>query len=223
MTAIAGTPGPCAIAKRGGNLFVQVPLERPMPSAVCLPFHWKEDMMKKVLLIAAAIGALAGPAVADEVGVRVGPVGAGVTVGESHRDYDRDRDRIAPPSSRSVSRATGRPSSRRSTATASRARPSFIAITTSLVVPRAFRRRRAGLEPHGTGGLMVRDARRRRAFTTRVQDLHRVERARPGFDGRSEPAFPALHANSCFSISWTGILTRSLCSSPWIALRTAAE
>ena len=30
---------------------------------------------------------------ADEVGVKVGPVGAGVTVGESHRDYDRDRDR----------------------------------------------------------------------------------------------------------------------------------
>ena len=49
--------------------------------------------MKKVLLIAAAIGALAGPALADEVGVRVGPVGAGVTVGEGHRDYDRDRVR----------------------------------------------------------------------------------------------------------------------------------
>lgn len=49
--------------------------------------------MKKHLLVAAAVGALAGPAVADEVGVRVGPVGAGVTVGESHRDYDRDRDR----------------------------------------------------------------------------------------------------------------------------------
>ncbi|WP_291685943.1 hypothetical protein [Bradyrhizobium sp.] len=49
--------------------------------------------MKKYLLVAAAVGALAGPAVADEVGVRVGPVGAGVTVGESHRDYDRDRDR----------------------------------------------------------------------------------------------------------------------------------
>lgn len=49
--------------------------------------------MKKILIIAAAIGALAGPALADEVGVRVGPVGAGVTVGESHRDYDRDRDR----------------------------------------------------------------------------------------------------------------------------------
>jgi hypothetical protein len=53
----------------------------------------KEDTMKKILIIAAAIGALAGPALADEVGVRVGPVGAGVTVGESHRDYDRDRDR----------------------------------------------------------------------------------------------------------------------------------
>jgi hypothetical protein len=50
-------------------------------------------MMKKALLIAAAIGALAGPALADEVGVRVGPVGAGVSVGEGHRDYDRDRDR----------------------------------------------------------------------------------------------------------------------------------
>ena len=49
--------------------------------------------MKKVLLIAAAVGALAGPALADEVGVRVGPVGAGVTVGEGHRDYDRDRVR----------------------------------------------------------------------------------------------------------------------------------
>jgi hypothetical protein len=50
--------------------------------------------MKKYLLVAAALGALAVPAMADEVGVRVGPVGAGVTVGESHRDnYDRDRDR----------------------------------------------------------------------------------------------------------------------------------
>ena len=48
--------------------------------------------MKKILIIAAAIGALAGPALADEVGVRVGPVGAGVTVGETHRDNDRDRD-----------------------------------------------------------------------------------------------------------------------------------
>lgn len=49
--------------------------------------------MKKLLLIAAAVGALATPALADEVGVRVGPVGAGVTVGEGHRDYDRDRVR----------------------------------------------------------------------------------------------------------------------------------
>ena len=50
--------------------------------------------MKKSLFAAALIGVIATPAFADEVGVRVGPVGAGVTVGESHdRDRDRDRDR----------------------------------------------------------------------------------------------------------------------------------
>jgi hypothetical protein len=49
--------------------------------------------MRKVLLVAAATCALAAPALADDVGVRVGPVGAGVTVGESHHDYDRDRVR----------------------------------------------------------------------------------------------------------------------------------
>jgi hypothetical protein len=48
--------------------------------------------MKKYLLAAAVIGATAMPAFADDVGVRVGPVGAGVTVGETH-DHDRDRDR----------------------------------------------------------------------------------------------------------------------------------
>ena len=47
----------------------------------------------KLLLIIAAVAALATPALADDVGVRVGPVGAGVSVGEGHRDYDRDRDR----------------------------------------------------------------------------------------------------------------------------------
>jgi hypothetical protein len=49
--------------------------------------------MKKYLLITATVSCLAVPALADEVGVRVGPVGAGVTVGEGHRDYDRDRVR----------------------------------------------------------------------------------------------------------------------------------
>jgi hypothetical protein len=49
--------------------------------------------MKKFLFAAATIGALAAPAMAEDVGVRVGPVGAGVTVGEGHRDYDRDRVR----------------------------------------------------------------------------------------------------------------------------------
>ncbi len=48
--------------------------------------------MKKSLFAAALIGIIATPAFADDVGVRVGPVGAGVTVGESH-DRDRDRDR----------------------------------------------------------------------------------------------------------------------------------
>jgi hypothetical protein len=48
--------------------------------------------MKKSLFAAALVGIIATPAFADEVGVRVGPVGAGVTVGESH-DRDRDRDR----------------------------------------------------------------------------------------------------------------------------------
>ena len=39
--------------------------------------------MRKYLFAAAMIGALATPALADEVGVHVGPVGAGVTVGEA--------------------------------------------------------------------------------------------------------------------------------------------
>jgi hypothetical protein len=46
----------------------------------------------KYALVIATIAALTTPALADEVGVRVGPVGAGVSVGESH-DRDRDHDR----------------------------------------------------------------------------------------------------------------------------------
>jgi hypothetical protein len=48
--------------------------------------------MKKYVLIGTIITAIAAPAFADEVGVRVGPGGAGVTVGESH-DHDRYHDR----------------------------------------------------------------------------------------------------------------------------------
>ena len=44
--------------------------------------------MKTYLLAASIACALAAPALADEVGVHVGPVGAGVSVGE-HRDRDR--------------------------------------------------------------------------------------------------------------------------------------
>jgi hypothetical protein len=48
----------------------------------------------KYLVIAAILAApvFVSPASADEVGVHVGPVGAGVTVGEAP-DRDRDRDR----------------------------------------------------------------------------------------------------------------------------------
>jgi hypothetical protein len=48
----------------------------------------------KYLIVAAILAApvFVGPASADEVGVHVGPVGAGVTVGEAP-DRDRDRDR----------------------------------------------------------------------------------------------------------------------------------
>jgi hypothetical protein len=47
--------------------------------------------MRKILFAAAATCALAVPALADDVGVRVGPVGAGVTVGEGRHVDDRDR------------------------------------------------------------------------------------------------------------------------------------
>jgi hypothetical protein len=48
--------------------------------------------MKKYLLATGIVFAMAAPALADDVGVRVGPAGPGVTVGESH-DRDRDSDR----------------------------------------------------------------------------------------------------------------------------------
>ncbi|GMP01965.1 hypothetical protein TM239_30190 [Bradyrhizobium sp. TM239] len=49
-------------------------------------------MMRTYLFAAAMITAVATPAFADEVGVHVGPVGAGVTVGQSHEYRERDRD-----------------------------------------------------------------------------------------------------------------------------------
>src|ERR1700712_778197 len=61
------------------------------PGILLLPNQEQEIHMKYALVIAAVVG-LAAPAFADEVGVRVGPVGAGVTVGQG-RDYDRDHDR----------------------------------------------------------------------------------------------------------------------------------
>lgn len=48
--------------------------------------------MRKYLLAAAMVTVVAAPVFADEVGVHVGPVGAGVTVGHSHEYRERDRD-----------------------------------------------------------------------------------------------------------------------------------
>jgi hypothetical protein len=58
-------------------------------------FHLKqeEETSMRYALVIATVAALATPALAEDVGVRVGPVGAGVTVGEGHRDYDRNLDR----------------------------------------------------------------------------------------------------------------------------------
>jgi hypothetical protein len=52
--------------------------------------------MKKYLLAAAMIGGMAAPALADDVhvGVGVGPVGAGVTVGEGHAYREHDRTTV---------------------------------------------------------------------------------------------------------------------------------
>jgi hypothetical protein len=60
--------------------------------------------MKKYLLAAGIVCALAAPAFADDVGVRVGPVGAGVTTGESH-EHDRTtviKERERQPESKTV-------------------------------------------------------------------------------------------------------------------------
>lgn len=50
--------------------------------------------MKKYLLAAALVTTIAAPAFADDVGVRVGPVGAGVTVGQAPEYRDRDRTTV---------------------------------------------------------------------------------------------------------------------------------
>ena len=57
--------------------------------------------MKKYLLAAGIACALATPALADEVGVHVGPIGAGVSVGE-HRDRERTVIKEHEPESKTV-------------------------------------------------------------------------------------------------------------------------
>jgi hypothetical protein len=58
----------------------------------------------KYLIIAAAL--LATPAMADEVGVHVGPVGAGVTVGQSPEYRDHDRTTVIKERPRDTDRTT---------------------------------------------------------------------------------------------------------------------
>lgn len=58
---------------------------------ICMWAVWRMKMRKSIFA-AAVIMVIATPVMADEVGVRAGPVGAGVTVGEP-RDHDRDRER----------------------------------------------------------------------------------------------------------------------------------
>jgi hypothetical protein len=62
-------------------------------TGILLIIKLQEERMRKYLFAAGLVFATAAPALADEVGVRVGPVGAGVTVGESDRYRDRDHDR----------------------------------------------------------------------------------------------------------------------------------
>ena len=49
--------------------------------------------MTRYFLVAATVGLFAMPAMAGDVGVHAGPVGAGVTVGAA-RDHDRDRTTV---------------------------------------------------------------------------------------------------------------------------------
>jgi hypothetical protein len=80
--------------------------QQKVPAALCreIPEHSRahcialaskqpeEDVMKYALIVA-TLATIATPVLADEVGVRVGPVGAGVTVGAAPDYRDRDRDR----------------------------------------------------------------------------------------------------------------------------------
>lgn len=62
--------------------------------------------MRNYLFAAAMITAIAAPAYADQVGVHVGPVGAGVTVGQSPDYRVRERDRTTVIKEREPARRT---------------------------------------------------------------------------------------------------------------------
>jgi hypothetical protein len=89
--AFATKRGGAATDRRVCGFFERDEVERRPAHDVYTPFNSEENEMKKILLIAATVVTFTAPAMAEDVGVQVGPVGAGVTVGEGHRDYDRDR------------------------------------------------------------------------------------------------------------------------------------
>jgi hypothetical protein len=91
-TAEGGTSGNIISAERFPSLFGLYSGTSGSASGFFLDLT-TEDTRMKYAIILATVAAFATPALAEEVGVHVGPVGAGVTVGEGHRDYDRDRDR----------------------------------------------------------------------------------------------------------------------------------
>ncbi len=62
--------------------------------------------MKKYLFIVAAACAISAPAMAEDVGVHVGPVGAGVTVGAAPEYRDRDRNTTVVKERRPADRTT---------------------------------------------------------------------------------------------------------------------
>lgn len=62
--------------------------------------------MRKYLFAAAMVTAIAAPAYADQVGVHVGPVGAGVTIGQSPDYRVRERDRTTVIKEREPARRT---------------------------------------------------------------------------------------------------------------------
>ena len=78
-------------------------------------------------------------------------------------------------------------------------------------------------ELSATDGFMVPTSNPRVGSSNLSERATSIKNLLPASMGKRAVLLFQSQASSCFSISWTGILTRSLCSSPCSALRTAAE